>query len=47
MGAIARVGIDCTPALPPKPAHKDDHDVDADQSEADAGFWPDYIPPDD
>lgn len=46
-GAIARVGIDCSPVLPPKPAVKDDHDVDTDALEADDGFWPDYIPPDD
>lgn len=45
-GAVARIGIDCTPSLPPKPASKDDHDVDIDAPEADAGFWPDYIPPD-
>lgn len=45
-GAIARIGVDCMPSLPPKAAPKDDHDVDTDAPEADAGFWPDYIPPD-
>lgn len=46
-GAVARIGIDCAPALPPKPVTKDDHDIDLDEPEGGDGFWPDYIPPDD
>lgn len=46
-GAVARIGIDCAPLLPPKRVPKDDHDVDMETPEAGDGFWPDYLPPDD
>lgn len=46
-GAIARVGIDCMPVLPAKPAPRDDQDTEFEESDAERGFWPDYIPPDD
>ena len=47
-GAIARVGIDCAPVLPPPAATTDhDHDHDEQPPAADPDFWPDYIPPDD
>lgn len=44
-GAIARIGIDCEPTLPPRSEPKDDHDQD-DEAVATNDFWPDYIPPD-
>jgi hypothetical protein len=45
-GAVARIGIDCAPVLPAKPAPKEDHDVEFAESEVDQAFWPDFIPPD-
>jgi len=44
-GAIARVGIDCEPTLPPKPTSSDYDDTD-EAPQAEEEFWPDYIPPD-
>jgi hypothetical protein len=44
-GAVARIGIDCAPVLPAKPAPKEDHDVEFAEPEVDRAFWPDFIPP--
>lgn len=43
-GAIARIGVDCAPILPPA-ADRDDQD-DKPLVDDDFGFWPDDIPPD-
>jgi hypothetical protein len=45
-GAIARVGIDCAPTLPPKSETPEEGEPTETRA-AEDGFWPDYIPPDD
>lgn len=48
-GAIARVGVDSEPVLPTAVEKAADEDGEEEPrfSDDDAGFWPDYIPPDD
>ncbi|MBB5697022.1 HIRAN domain-containing protein [Sphingomonas yantingensis] len=45
-GAIARVGVDCQPTLPPTREAEIEAEH-AEEPDADPPFWPDYIPPDD
>jgi hypothetical protein len=45
-GAIARVGVDCEPTLPPIQAPSDQDDT-IESDHLDIEFWPDEFPPDD